>query len=145
VTAPSPGVERVDELLDRIRDAGLEPHFAVFGTATELPASTSRTAYRIVQEAVTNALKHAGASTIDVRIRYHARELEIDVADDGRGASRTDGGMGLIGMRERVGLLGGTVEAGNRTGEAGGFRVRARLPLAPPIPAQRANRETVAS
>ncbi|MBM2617649.1 sensor histidine kinase [Actinoplanes sp. LDG1-06] len=139
VTAPSPGVERVEELLDRVRDAGLTPHFAVYGTAAEVPASTSQTAYRIVQEAVTNALKHAGASTVDVRIRYLARELEIDVADDGRGAVRTTGGMGLIGMRERVALLGGTVEAANRTGDTGGFRVRSRLPLA--VPKQRESTE----
>ncbi|WP_133874872.1 sensor histidine kinase [Paractinoplanes brasiliensis] len=135
VTAPSPGLDRVEELLDRVRDAGLTPQFAVFGEVKDLPASTSQTAYRVVQEAVTNALKHAGASTIDVRIRYLARELEIDVADDGRGAARTTGGMGLVGMRERVGLLGGTVEAANRNGDSGGFRVRSRLPLA--IPAQR--------
>ncbi|MBU2662227.1 sensor histidine kinase [Actinoplanes bogorensis] len=129
VTAPSPGVERVEELLDRVREAGLTPQFAVFGDAVPLPVSTSQTAYRIVQEAVTNALKHAGASTVDVRIRYLTRELEIDVADDGRGATTKVGGMGLIGMRERVGLLDGTVETGNRTGDTGGFRVRARLPL----------------
>jgi signal transduction histidine kinase len=99
----------------------------------------SQTAYRIVQEAVTNALKHARASTVDVRIRYLTRELEIDVADDGRGATAAGlaaGGMGLVGMRERVAVHGGTVEAGPR--RAGGFRVRARLPLAAsPAPAQR--------
>ncbi|GAB2624243.1 hypothetical protein Aab01nite_17850 [Paractinoplanes abujensis] len=143
VTAPSPGVERVEELLHRVSDAGLTPHYAVYGTVTDLPASTSQTAYRIVQEAVTNALKHAGASTVDVRIRYLSTELEIDVADDGRGAARTNGGMGLIGMRERVSLLGGTVEAGNRTGDTGGFRVRSRLPLT--IPAQRGSKERVTS
>ena len=129
VPAPSPGIERVGELLDRVREAGLTPQFAVFGDEVPLPASTSQTAYRIVQEAVTNALKHAGASTVDVRIRYLTRELEIDVADDGRGATTPAGGMGLVGMRERVGLLDGTVETGNRTGDTGGFRVRARLPL----------------
>ncbi|WP_250027232.1 sensor histidine kinase [Paractinoplanes maris] len=131
---PTAGVERVGELLDRVRDAGLTAEFAVFGEAVALPESTSQAAYRIVQEAVTNALKHAGASTVDVRLRYLARELEVDVADDGRGATTTtkEGGMGLVGMRERVALLGGTVETGNRS--AGGYRVRARLPL---IPAQR--------
>jgi len=131
VSAPAPGLERIEELLDRVRDAGLTAEFAVFETPVPLPDSTSRTAYRIVQEAVTNALKHAGASTIDVRLRYLNRELEVDVADDGRGASwsRTDEGLGLVGMRERVALLGGTVETGNRS--AGGFRVRARLPVVP--------------
>jgi signal transduction histidine kinase len=141
--APSPGAERVDDLLERVREAGLTAEFAVFGTPVPLPGSTSQTAYRVVQEAVTNALKHAGASTVDVRLRYLNHELEIDVADDGRGAASTrdaEGGMGLIGMRERVALLGGTVEAGNRS--AGGFRVRARLPLGPSVPAPR---EKVAS
>ena len=134
------GVERVPELLDRVRDAGLTAGFAVYGTPVPLTASTSQTAYRIVQEAVTNTLKHARASAVDVRIRYLARELEVDVADDGVGAtaSRTTGGMGLVGMRERVAVLGGTVEIGDRS--TGGFRVRARVPLAGgdgAIPAQR--------
>ncbi|WP_250001703.1 sensor histidine kinase [Actinoplanes sp. M2I2] len=133
VSTPTAGVDRVEELLDRVREAGLTAEFAIFGDAVPLPESTSQAAYRIVQEAVTNALKHAGASTVDVRLRYLARELEIDVADDGRGATRAgEGGMGLVGMRERVALLGGAVETGNRS--AGGYRVRARLPL---IPAQR--------
>jgi signal transduction histidine kinase len=130
-TPPAPsGIERVADLTDRIRDAGLTAEYAVFGDPVPLPASISQTAYRIVQEAVTNALKHAGASTVDVRIRYLAHELEIDVADDGRGAialAAAGGGRGLAGMRERVTVHGGTVEAGPRS--AGGFRVRARLPL----------------
>ncbi|MCM4083333.1 histidine kinase [Paractinoplanes hotanensis] len=134
VSAPSAGVDRVAELLDRVREAGLTAEYAVYGDPVPLPDSTSQAAYRIVQEAVTNALKHAGATTIDVRLRYLARQLEVDVADDGRGAAAAAGdrGMGLIGMRERVALLGGAVETGNRT--AGGYRVRARLPL---VPAQR--------
>jgi signal transduction histidine kinase len=126
------GIERVPDLTDRVREAGLTAEFAVYGDPVPLPDSTSQTAYRIVQEAVTNALKHAHASVVDVRIRYLARELEIDVADDGRGAGAAaleSGGMGLLGMRERVAVLGGTVEAGARS--TGGFRVRARLPLAP--------------
>ncbi|MGK5678689.1 sensor histidine kinase [Actinoplanes sp. URMC 104] len=144
--APTAGVERVGELLERVREAGLTAEFAVYGTAVPLAGSTSQAAYRIVQEAVTNALKHANASTIDVRLRYLARDLEIDVADDGRGSTTTGGsggGMGLVGMRERVAVLGGTVEAGNRS--AGGFRVRARLPLAPTVPAQRGAEQAVAS
>ena len=147
VAAPSPGVERVEELLDRVREAGLTPHFAVYGTAVPLSETASQTAYRIVQEAVTNALKHARASTVDVRLRYLTRELEVDVADDGRGAAASAGtanGMGLIGMRERVALLGGTIETGNRTGDRSGYRVRARLPLAPSIPAQRDPQPAVA-
>jgi signal transduction histidine kinase len=126
---PAPaGIEHVQDLTDRVRDAGRTAEYAVYGDPVPLPASISQTAYRIVQEAVTNALKHADASTVDVRIRYLARELEVDVADDGRGAITAGGsGLGLVGMRERVALHGGTVEAGPRA--AGGFRVRARLPL----------------
>ncbi|MET0426325.1 MAG: histidine kinase [Actinoplanes sp.] len=124
------GLERIEDLTDRVREAGLTAEFAVFGDPVPLTASTSQAAYRIVQEAVTNALKHAHASVVDVRIRYLARELEIDVADDGRGstaAKLAGGGMGLRGMRERVAVHGGTIEAGPRA--TGGFRVRARLPL----------------
>jgi signal transduction histidine kinase len=126
---PAPaGIEHVQDLTDRVRDAGLTAEYAVYGDPVPLPTSISQTAYRIVQEAVTNALKHAAASTVDVRIRYLARELEVDVADDGRGAIAVGGsGLGLVGMRERVALHGGSVEAGPRA--AGGFRVRARLPL----------------
>ena len=150
IPLPSPGVDRVAELLDRVRDAGLTAEFAVFGTPVPLAGSTSQTAYRIVQEAVTNALKHGQASTVDVRIRYLSREIEIDVADDGQGMHHGAGaGMGLVGMRERAAVLGGTVETGNRT--AGGFRVCARLPLTPttnpaepPAPAPRAAGRTVA-
>jgi signal transduction histidine kinase len=144
-TPAAVGIDHVEDLVARVRDAGLTPQFAVFGTPVELPGSLSQTAYRIVQEAVTNSLKHAHASTVDVRIRYLAREIEIDVADDGRGATPAalaSGGAGLLGMRERVAIHGGTVEAGTRS--SGGFRVRARLPWAPAtseapatVPAQR--------
>ncbi|MGX6607271.1 sensor histidine kinase [Micromonosporaceae bacterium Da 78-11] len=133
--AATPGIEGVEALTDRVRDAGLTAEFAVYGDPVPLPASVSQAAYRIVQEAVTNALKHAHATGVDVRIRYLAQQLEVDVADDGRGApGASQGGLGLIGMRERVAVHGGTVEAGPRSG--GGFRVRARLPL-PRVPAPR--------
>jgi signal transduction histidine kinase len=129
------GIERIDDLTARVRDAGLAADFAVYGNPVPLPRSVSQAAYRIVQEAVTNTLKHARASSVDVRIRYLTSELEIDVADDGTGGTGTNGGpgattvgMGLIGMRERVAVHDGTVEAGPRPG--GGYRVRARLPLA---------------
>jgi signal transduction histidine kinase len=124
------GVERIDELLTRVRDAGLTADYAVFGDPAPVPDSVSQAAYRIVQEAVTNTLKHAGATAVDVRVRYLAHELEIDVADNGRGAVRTTGGMGLIGMRERVAVHDGTIEAGSRAD--GGFRVRVRLPIETP-------------
>ncbi|MEU8231825.1 sensor histidine kinase [Actinoplanes sp. NPDC048967] len=121
-------LERVDELVARAREAGLTATCNVYGDPVPLPGSVSQAAYRIIQEAVTNTLKHAHASTLDIRIRYLAGELEVDVADDGRGAVRAPaGGLGLIGMRERVAVHDGVLENGPRSG--GGYRVRARLPL----------------
>jgi signal transduction histidine kinase len=124
------GIERVGDLAERARTAGLEIRSAVLGNPVPLPASLSQTVYRIAQEAVTNTLKHASASTVDIRVRYLAREVELDVTDDGVGGPPNPGrpgGLGLVGMRERVALHGGTVEAGPRDG--GGFRVRARIPM----------------
>ncbi|MET7395403.1 sensor histidine kinase [Dactylosporangium sp. NPDC005572] len=122
------GLDRVDDLVASAREAGLTATAGVFGDRAELPDSLSQAAYRIVQEAVTNTIKHAGATTIDVRIRYLADELEVDVADNGHGSTGAGaGGLGLIGMRERVAAHDGVLEAGGRTG--GGYRVRARFPL----------------
>ncbi|GAA3907341.1 sensor histidine kinase [Actinoplanes auranticolor] len=121
-------LERVDELVIRAREAGLTATCNVYGDPVPLPGSVSQAAYRIIQEAVTNTLKHAHATTLDIRIRYLAGELEVDVADDGRGAvPGPTGGLGLIGMRERVAVHEGVLESGPRIG--GGYRVRARLPL----------------
>jgi len=121
-------LERVDELVARAQEAGVAATCNVFGDPVPLPGSVSQAAYRIIQEAVTNTLKHAHASTLDIRIRYLAGELEVDVADDGRGAVPAPaGGLGLIGMRERVAVHEGVLESGPRTG--GGYRIRARLPL----------------
>ncbi|GAA3303140.1 sensor histidine kinase [Dactylosporangium vinaceum] len=135
-TAPTAvGLDRLPELLDSVRGAGLETSLGVFGEAVPLPESLSLAGYRIVQEAATNTLKHADATKLDIRIRYHADELELDVADNGRGTGRrTTGGLGLIGMRERVAAHDGTLETGPRTGSPG-FRVRARFPLQRPAPA----------
>ncbi|GIM89901.1 two-component sensor histidine kinase [Paractinoplanes toevensis] len=121
-------LDHAADLVESARQAGVRTQFGVYGEPVPVPESVSRAAYRIVQEAVTNTLKHAGAAALDVRIRYLARELEIDVSDDGRGGPATIGGMGLIGMRERVAIHGGTLEYGPRSG--GGFRVRARIPYA---------------
>ncbi|MEV6635558.1 sensor histidine kinase [Actinoplanes sp. NPDC051470] len=131
------GLDRVEELLVRVREAGLTAELTTYGEPVPLPDSVTQAAYRIVQEALTNVLKHAHASTVDVRIRYLSRELEVDVADDGRGSAvPATGGMGLIGMRERVAVHDGSIEAGPRAD--GGYRVRVRLPLElPSIPAQR--------
>ncbi|MEV6595280.1 sensor histidine kinase [Actinoplanes sp. NPDC051346] len=124
------GIEQVEEIINRARAAGLEGRFGVFGAPRTVPESVSQAAYRIVQEAVTNTLKHANATMIDVRIRYLAQDLELDIADDGLGETPgAASGLGLIGMRERVAVHDGTLETGARTG--GGFRVRARLPIAP--------------
>jgi signal transduction histidine kinase len=129
-TAPAAvGLHRVAELLDSVRHAGLQTSLGVYGEAVDLPESLSLAGYRIVQEAATNTLKHAAATKLDVRIRYHTDELELDVADDGRGPARKQtGGLGLIGMRERVAAHAGVLETGARSGGPG-FRVRARFPL----------------
>lgn len=122
------GVDRLEELLVGARAAGLATTFEVHGEPVPVPESVSQAAYRVVQEAVTNTLKHAGARRIDVRVRYLASELEVDVVDDGRGGQPTgESGLGLVGMRERVAAHQGVLQAGARDG--GGFRVRARFPL----------------
>jgi signal transduction histidine kinase len=135
---PQPGVEQLPELLEQVRSAGMPVAYRVDGEPRELPRGVELTAYRIVQEALTNARKHGGPQTsATVRIRFDDRGLDMLIEDNGRGASAElarDGGEdgfghGLIGMRERVGMVGGTLDAGPRSG--GGFRINAVLPLAP--------------
>ncbi|PZG23046.1 two-component sensor histidine kinase [Micromonospora craterilacus] len=123
------GIDQVDAVVDRAREAGLRATLGVYGDPTPLPESLSQAAYRVVQEAATNVLKHAtGATVIDVRIRYLEHEVEVDVTDDGRATRPANAdGLGLIGMRERIAAHGGALEVGRRTG--GGWRVRARFPL----------------
>ena len=100
----------------------------VEGEPRELPPGVDLAAYRIVQEALTNALKHAGPARVRVLLRYRADDLELEVADDGAGTGDGSGsGQGLIGMRERVSVYGGELQAGRRPG--GGYALRARLPL----------------
>ncbi|MEQ4305180.1 sensor histidine kinase [Plantactinospora sp. B6F1] len=125
------GLEQVDSLLQGARDAGLAVEYKIYGTPVPVPESISLAGYRVVQEAMTNTIKHARASAVDVRIRYLRREVEVEVTDDGRtgrAASSGTGGLGLIGMRERVAAHDGSLEVGARP--AGGFRVRARFPIA---------------
>ncbi|WP_433826889.1 sensor histidine kinase [Actinoplanes sp. CA-015351] len=125
--AATSGVDRIPQIAESAREAGLTVHFAVFGDPVPLPDSVSQAAYRIAQEAVTNTLKHARATTLDIRLRYLSSEVELDVSDDGKAdKSDSSGGMGLIGMRERVAVHDGVLENGPRSG--GGYRVRARLP-----------------
>jgi signal transduction histidine kinase len=124
--APQPSLADVESLVAAVRDAGVPVELRIEGARTALPAGLDVSAYRIVQEALTNVVKHAGDSPASVVIRYGTRALDIEVADEGNGASAVNGhGYGLAGMRERVALHGGTLEAGPRTD--GGFLVKARL------------------
>ncbi|MGK5531637.1 sensor histidine kinase [Streptomyces sp. URMC 129] len=134
---PQPGVEQLADLVDQVRDTGLPVDFRIDGTPRPLPSGVELTAYRIVQEALTNTRKHGGPDVgATVRLEYGADALTVLAEDDGRGAQHelyqdrgADGlGQGLIGMRERVGMVGGVLKAGPRPG--GGFRISATLPLA---------------
>jgi signal transduction histidine kinase len=131
--APVPGLADLDGLLAEVAKAGLAVKLRVEGTPSQLPAGVDLSAYRIVQEALTNVVKHAGPARAQVTIRYRDQDVTVVVTDDGRGAAAPTGdgragvGHGLIGMRERVQLFGGDLEVGPRPG--GGFRVAARLPL----------------
>jgi signal transduction histidine kinase len=125
--APQPGLAGLDVLVEGVRAAGLPVTLEVEGELDDLPAGLDLSAYRIVQEALTNAIKHAGASAAEVRVRRTSDEVELEVVDDGVAPVSNGRGQGLIGMRERASLLGGEVEAGPKPG--GGFRVKAKLPL----------------
>jgi signal transduction histidine kinase len=132
---PQPGLERVEELVAQVRSAGVPAELRLEGTPRPLGPAMELSAFRIVQEALTNVLKHAGAAHAEVLVRYGEREVELTISDDGRGAAAALGaeggapgsGHGLVGMRERVALFDGELSAGPRPG--GGYRVRARLPL----------------
>jgi signal transduction histidine kinase len=132
--APVPGLADLDSLLAEVSKAGLAVKLRVNGTRPPVPAGVDLSAYRIVQEALTNVVKHAGPAHAQVTIGYRDQDVTVEVTDDGQGAviSGSDGqagsGHGLIGMRERVAAFGGELEVGPRPG--GGFRVAARLPLA---------------
>jgi signal transduction histidine kinase len=132
---PAPGLGDVDQLVCQVTEAGLVATLVVEGDPSEVPAAVGLSAYRIVQEALTNVLKHGGP-TAQVRLRYSPGELAIDVVDPGpvgvnRGQHVVSAGHGLIGMRERVAVFGGEFTAGPRPG--GGFQVSARLPLGTPV------------
>jgi signal transduction histidine kinase len=124
---PQPRLAQLGFLLERVGAAGLEIELHVEGNPDTLPAGVELSAYRIVQEALTNVLRHAEASRVDVLLRYGDRSLDLEVSDDGIGVGQANGaGHGLIGMRERAALYGGTLTAGSRP--QGGFRVAAQLP-----------------
>lgn len=146
--SPQPSLSRLNPLIDKIAFAGLPVEVRIFGQQRPLPDGIDLTAYRIVQEALTNALKHGSRAKAEVTIRYADRSLRVEVLNTGpsvltgtgsatatqrAGARQPDGagaGRGLLGLRERVALYGGDLDARRRLG--GGYRVRARLPLDPP-------------
>lgn len=125
---PQPGLAALDGLIEGVRHAGLAAELVIKGTPTDLPPGLELACYRIIQEALTNTLKHAGAERAWVNVCYSADTLELEVVDDGRGPAG-DGslGRGLIGMRQRAALYRGRLEAGAQPG--GGYRVRAQIPL----------------
>jgi signal transduction histidine kinase len=127
--APQPGLARLDALIEQVRSAGVAVEVTVEGESRELPPGLDLSAYRIVQEALTNTLKHAHASRANVLVRYGTEALDVGIVDDGRGAT-DDGaerGHGIIGMRERAALFGGHLWVGPAPG--GGFAVHAHIPL----------------
>jgi signal transduction histidine kinase len=130
--APQPGTADIASLVEQVRAAGLTVETVVEGQPRVLAPGIDLAAYRVVQEALTNALKHARAARADVSMRYGRDALELSIVNDGPVARNGRGGHGLVGMRERVTLYGGEFEAGPRS--EGGYVVRARLPLEEPRP-----------
>jgi signal transduction histidine kinase len=129
-TAPQPGLGSLDTLLGQVRDTGLHVDLRIEGDRVALPAGVDLSAYRIVQEALTNTLKHAGSAEAEVIVRYDTGFVELEILDNGVGPQAHSNGVGhgIAGMRERVALYGGALETGSRNGH--GFAIRARLPLA---------------
>lgn len=126
--APQPSLRHLDRLIEQMREAGLPVEVRVEGERVPLPPGVDLSAYRIVQEGLTNTLKHAGPARAEVVVRYEEDAVELEIVDDGRGTAGGDGqGHGLAGMRERVSLYGGELESGPRP--EGGFRVRVHLPV----------------
>ncbi len=126
---PQPGLARLEQLVQQVRAIGLQVSLAIEGAACPLPAAVDLSAYRIVQEALTNTVKHANAEHVRVRVRY-GDDLRLEISDDGRSSPNGTSGSGLIGMRERVALLGGTIETGAASN--GGYRVAVRIPIDQP-------------
>jgi signal transduction histidine kinase len=127
---PQPGVRDLPALVEQMTEAGLPARLSVEGEAVPLPAGVDLAAYRTVQEALTNSLRHAGpGAKAVVTVRHGRCELDVRVVDDGRGeaARPEEAGHGLVGIRERVALCGGILNIGPKSG--GGFEVRARFPL----------------
>ncbi|MFJ4780467.1 sensor histidine kinase [Streptomyces sp. NPDC088762] len=128
--SPQPGIAGLRELVDRVRASGLRVSYERTGAVRELPAALEATVHRVVQEALTNVVKHAGASAVEVRLAYGPQALTVTVTDDGRGPGAASGGHGLIGIRERAAAHGGTAESGPGPGGAG-YAVRVALVISP--------------
>jgi signal transduction histidine kinase len=130
-TSPQPSLKHLDMLIDEVRRSGLDVELDIHGEQHTLPESVDLSAYRIIQEALTNILKHAGPATASVVIKFSREMIELTVSDNGKGRVKLEsgkpGGRGIIGMRERVSLHGGKLETGNTPG--GGFFVKAKLPF----------------
>lgn len=122
----APGLDDLPELLESARATGLEVSHGVYGAPRDVPSAVALSAYRVVQEALTNVVKHADAQHVDVRMRFLDSALELEITDDGRGRGGSAAGFGLVGMRERVAVHGGSLEAGPR--RDAGYLVRASLP-----------------
>jgi signal transduction histidine kinase len=128
--APQPGLDGLDALVQRMRDSGVEVDFVVRGQRRPLPSGIELTVYRLVQEALTNTVKHAAGASVHVLVEYAGDHLRVEVTDTGGRPGATAGtgtGRGLIGLRERLAVYGGTLHAGPRL--TGGYRVRARIPM----------------
>jgi signal transduction histidine kinase len=127
--APQPSLDHLSRLVEQAREAGLPVELRIEGEAIQLPAGVDLTAYRLVQEGLTNVVKHAQATRAEVFVDYGDGYLEVTVKDDGKGVvgNGDGGGHGLVGMRERVSVYGGELDAGPQPG--GGYRLRAKLPL----------------
>jgi signal transduction histidine kinase len=130
--SPAPGLDRLDELAEQARTAGLDVTVEITGAERELPSALDSASYRILQESITNVIRHAGPSRVRIGVHYGDAELVVSVADDGLGSvGGTAGGRGIAGMRERCELLGGSLTTG--PGPGGGFKVLAALPLRPEL------------
>ena len=128
-TEPQPSGAKVTDLVERVRAAGLDVDLHIEGDPGALPPGVGITVFRVVQESLTNVVKHAGPARADVHVEIGSEHVDVQVVDDGRGPAARDGdsGQGHIGMRERVEAFGGDLDVGPRPG--GGFRVRARVPF----------------
>ena len=126
--APQPSLKHLEKLVEQVRESGLDVDLKVEGEEANLPASVDLAGYRLVQEGLTNTLKHAQAKHAEVLVRYGSDEVEVTVADDGNGKGGGEGsGHGLVGLRERIAVAGGELESGPRAN--GGFQIRARIPM----------------